>query len=942
MVRFVWVLALLAVVAPASAAPLVLVERGQARATLVVGTDPSEQAQGAAQELQSYLQRITGAQLPIAARPGSGANVLIGQAAARDAAARLGLPLPTGQTYLFNDEGYVIASDGETLILAGNETEPYEGTYFAVYDFLHSLGCRWYFPGEFGEVVPRRATVTVPALRRTVRPDMRVRDTWYSGHLATTAQQQEEFRIWKRRNRMSRTALWLHCADPNARFLQNPVDDSTYRLLPKEKYWETHPEFYSLNPGGTRNERFLCMANPGALQAAADTVAEYFRDNPNHHTFAFSPPDAPVLCHCPACTEAMHGGYGGEGEGEVSDAYFGFVFRLADEVARRCPNRWVASMAYYNRCRPPEGVEGKRKNLLIQLASIQQCALHSYTDPRCASRQEFGAMFRRWAELSAGQVFYEYAPHDWTHLQRPTWRSQGIAEDYRLMKKLGGWGYSNEGQMAWLSTGLNYYVRARIAWNVDEDPAAMIRDFCRRFFGPVATPMHRYYTTVEQALRDAPVHFSSPAADEFFTALPRPLLDRCAAWLEQAGRLATAEPYRSRVAAFQIHFDRFNALEKARAAMARGDYAAAARFGEAMLETVARVGNSALLQDAGPWGGSLTGAAVTAFAKRVQPWTDGTKGRLIAALPAEALFRADPASRGVVGRWYLPDANTKGWRSIRLTADWITQGVSGPDGALYRGLGWYRVPLELPQGVSGRVRLFFPEVKGSDVWVWCNGVFAGHTRNTGSALMTVDLEGRLRPGRNLIALRVQGSGGRSPALCVRGEGGISLPPFLFVPLDEGEFPDKRTELSVLPAQWLFRTDPEGKGEALGWARPDLSADGWRQIPVPAVWEETWVGAYDADAWYRVRFTIPAEARGKRLVLRFGAVDEQAWVYLNGELIGEHTEQSTGETVHQIWDRPFEVPLTNARFGEENVLAVRVRDSVGAGGIWKPVRLYQLP
>src|SRR3990172_3667300 len=112
-----------------------------------------------------------------------GGEVRVGQWAAREAAAAMGLAVPSGQTHRFDEEGYVVAARGDTLILAGNETEPYEGTYFAVYDFLDSLGCRWYFPGEFGEVLPRLATVAVKPGRRAVRPELRVRDTWYSGHL---------------------------------------------------------------------------------------------------------------------------------------------------------------------------------------------------------------------------------------------------------------------------------------------------------------------------------------------------------------------------------------------------------------------------------------------------------------------------------------------------------------------------------------------------------------------------------------------------------------------------------------------------------------------------------------------------------------------------------------------------------------------------------------
>lgn len=152
--------------------------------------------------------------------------------------------------------------------------------------------------------------------------------------------------------------------------------------------------------------------------------------------------------------------------------------------------------------------------------------------------------------------------------------------------------------------------------------------------------------------------------------------------------------------------------------------------------------------------------------------------------------------------------------------------------------------------------------------------------------------------------------------------------------------ETRRDISTFPEEWLFRKDPQQVGEAEGWFQVEAAEDGWQRIPVPRWWEETAVGAYDGVAWYRVRVPIPAEARGKPLRLLFGAVDEEAWVYLNGRLIGEHSCQSTGKGPNDLWEEPFAVvlPAEAVRFGEENVLVVRVNDSGAAGGIYKPVRL----
>ncbi len=759
----------------ASASDIVLVNKGKPNACIVVGTAPSSAAQKAADELQGFIKRITGVQLLLVSdtNSGSGIRIYVGQSAAMKAASEMGIKIPSGLTYQFDDEGYVIAADNKQLILAGNETEPYMGTYYAVYDFLHSLGCRWYMPGEFGEVLPKLDTIKAAQGIRVVRPDMRVRDVWYSGHLVQTPQQQTDFTDWRRRNRLVRSGFWMHCMLPEAIYLQNPVDDSTKRLLPKDKYFTTHPEYYALNADGTRSPDFLCVSNPDAIQAAADTVMQYFRDNPNAFSFAFSPPDAPVLCNCENCKRAMHDGFGGEGFGDVSDPYFGMVFKIADMVRKVYPERWIISMAYYNRCRPPEGVDGKHPNVLIQYAFIQQCSIHSYDDQDCWTRSQFGAMLARWGELTNGLVAYDYDPHDWNHSQRPAWRSKGLAEDMRYAYRLGGWGYSDEGMMAWMVTGLNYYVRARLAWNLGEDAVTLEDDFFQKFFGPASKPMKSFYTGIENSLENSKSHYMNPfsgegpKADGFINAVTPKTIRQSSAYLIQAQKIAVQEPYKSRVAAFKNYFGRIESLLNAREAMARGEWTKATEYAQGMLDAVSNVNNTMLLQDAGPWGGDQSGASTLENTRRIAAYADGRKGTLVSVIGPSGKYRTDPNSDGVTHRWYLPEAGNN-WQDISLTAAWNHQGVVVPTQIPYRGILWYRVSVKITGSVPQQARIYVPEFRGDEIWVWVNGKFADNARVSSNT--SLDISNLLKAGENIISFRVS------------GYGGFTIPPFIYRPV----------------------------------------------------------------------------------------------------------------------------------------------------------------
>gem|GEM_PF-5180696 len=150
-------------------------------------------------------------------------------------------------------------------------------------------------------------------------------------------------------------------------------------------------------------------------------------------------------------------------------------------------------------------------------------------------------------------------------------------------------------------------------------------------------------------------------------------------------------------------------------------------------------------------------------------------------------------------------------------------------------------------------------------------------------------------------------------------------------------------LEPLSEPWRFRPDPDGSGVDSGWYKPELADNDWAEIRTDV--EKGWDGQGFEEqrigsGWYRHRLPADPRAAARRhRYLYFQAVDEDAYVYLDGRLVFEHTERTTGLTPNELWIKPFLVPLDNVWSGEQDaVLAVRVYNRKALGGIWKPVFL----
>ena len=197
-----------------------IVKDGKANAEIIVAEDPTRMQAFAAEELQHYIKKLTGAEVPVLKEKGDAEiKIYVGKSKYTD---EMGLNnsdldygayrMVSGDNYLVllgNDKNYFrdTPADGGPEYPANNGqrkkaaeawrekngkmwSTPFMSSYKgynkglglwaidkhgslnAVNDFLRSLGVRWYMPGDFGEYLPEITSIALPDnVNKTVRPD---------------------------------------------------------------------------------------------------------------------------------------------------------------------------------------------------------------------------------------------------------------------------------------------------------------------------------------------------------------------------------------------------------------------------------------------------------------------------------------------------------------------------------------------------------------------------------------------------------------------------------------------------------------------------------------------------------------------------------------------------------------------------------------------------
>jgi hypothetical protein len=544
----------------ATAAPLAL--KPGDPAVIRLPEAPSETERFAASELQRYARQLCGLELAIAqeAEPPQGAAVFwIQRARAPEDLARFD-PSVAGP----GKDSFHLKVEGRSVRLTGGGDR---GVLYGVYELLERQGCRWFMPGPLGEVVPRRADFVLAETDRLFVPRFLQRELAPNGGEGMTPAQVVDWEVKNRLNRDFNRRVEAAEWTKRGGFLQWQWIAHNYKwILPPEKYFKEHPEYYALYKGQRvelGNEKGnVCTTHPDVLRLFAEFVSEWFDKNPEGSVFPLSPPDGAIRwCECPSC-QALGGiNFMPGTKGSMSRRQVAFVNEVARRVRAKHPDRFLLLLAYQNTADPVPDLR-LEPNVLAQVAH-HGCFAHGYG--QCPENKAAAERLRGWAAM-ADRASGSPGVWDYFLLQidgqsgsklAPVPFARTARDSVRFLDSLGGrWFFTQTGPLQH-SNPFVFYALARLLWDPALDFDALEKDFHSAFYGPAAAPMLRLNRLLEERVQAAAWH---PTAWPNITA-PSPLVFTPAALAEaekllaEAERLAAAPPAKARVALARASLD---------------------------------------------------------------------------------------------------------------------------------------------------------------------------------------------------------------------------------------------------------------------------------------------------------------------------------------------------------------------------------------------------
>ena len=458
-----------------------LVSNGKSEYQIFVSKAATLPEKSAALELQKYLNKISGCLLPITNEVSpDGKFVYIGF---KDVPQSVLKDLDTAN---FGKEEFIIRSDVKSLLIAGGNSR---GTVYGVSAYLTDhLGCRWYTRDVIK--LPAQPTIKLAKIEDRQKPALEYREPYY--HEAYDTE-------WALHNKTNSRGI------PDSlggAYVIYPFVHTFNALVAPEKYFKTHPEYFS-EVSGKRGTAQLCLTNPEVVKIATATIFEWIAKYPKANVFSVDQNDFGGNCTCVNCKKID------DAEGTPAGSLLNFVNQIADTVGKAYPEIKLQTLAYDYTEVPPKNIR-PADNVTIRLCHYDYCSAHPLG--KCDDHKVYIERLEQWKKIAKRVTIWDYYTQFASYLM-PFPNFETMKHDVKFYVDHGVIGLFAQGNNVPADghgefTELRAWVFSQLMWNPNLDGQKLIDEYVENVYGNASGYVTQYIKLMHDQVKPDSVRFS--------------------------------------------------------------------------------------------------------------------------------------------------------------------------------------------------------------------------------------------------------------------------------------------------------------------------------------------------------------------------------------------------------------------------------------------------
>ena len=260
-------------------------------------------------------------------------------------------------------------------------------------------------------------------------------------------------------------------------------------IISPNKYFDTHPEYFSLIDGKRRKEHTeLCLSNEDVFKLTVQKVKEWKKNNMNCKIFSVAQDEwlghfIKMACECDKCKELD------DNEESQSASIINFVSKVVKEVNKEFSDILIHTFAYQYSRKPPKSIIPD-KNIIVRLCNIECSWARSIEEEYKIDENSKGGKFYQdfigWSKITNRLYILDYAVNFRNYLL-PFPNLRTMVKNIEFYKKNKVKGLLMQGNFSHGGGGyldkLKSYIASRFMrydnLNLEEE----VKEFCEAYYG---------------------------------------------------------------------------------------------------------------------------------------------------------------------------------------------------------------------------------------------------------------------------------------------------------------------------------------------------------------------------------------------------------------------------------------------------------------------------
>ncbi len=453
--------------------------------SIIICQNPSKCERFAANELQLFIQRVSGCKIPILQCDDRiiSPSIILGFH-----------PFYNYNKFQINlkdlgEEGFILFTEGQNIFIIGSNLR---GILYGVYTFLEKyLEIKFLWPQI--SKIPKNNSIYIPNLNLKMIPSFTYRFILHPKALDAD---------YSSKTKINVNPFLLPKHGTNLGLSIKHMNNTFYDLVSPEKYFDNNPELFALVDGKRVNkDGQLCLTNPDTIKISIESVFNWMEEEKNSKIFGIIPMDWLGYCECENCQRIN------AEEGSTSGSLIYFVNQIAKKVAEKNPQIILLTNAYTITEKPPKNLKPLDNVFIVACNQTPICSVHSIE--ACQFNSRFKENLENWIKLTPNVLVWYYIVN-YKHLIMPFPNILAIPQNLTYFKKIGIKGviFQMELKPGAISEfeELKCYLVSKLLWDTEENWKNIVDIFINEYYGQGSSAIKEYFYTLQNFANNSNVH----------------------------------------------------------------------------------------------------------------------------------------------------------------------------------------------------------------------------------------------------------------------------------------------------------------------------------------------------------------------------------------------------------------------------------------------------